>query len=68
MNFPMENELMQILYWLVNTPGLGGLISILLGGGSILTYALMLRWIIQGGNVREDDIYLYPTPSFHKHE
>ncbi len=69
MNFPLDNPVMQFLYWLVNTPGIGGVIAMLLGGGSILAYALMLNWIKKGGDIREDlETYVYPTPALHHEE
>ncbi len=64
MNFPMEYPIFQFFYWLVNTAGLGGIIVGLVGGGSILAYGLMLRWISRGG---EGDVetFAYPTPALH---
>lgn len=69
MNFPLDNPLMQFLYWLVNTPGIGGIIAMLLGGGSILAYALMLNWIKRGRLIQEEiETYVYPTPALHHEE
>lgn len=66
MNFPMEYPVFQFFYWLVNTAGLGGIVVALLGGGSVLAYALTLRWIRSAADER--DTYAYPTPGLHRGE
>ena len=69
MNFPMEYPLFQFLYALLNTPGLGGVLVVIMGGGSILAYSLTLRWIAQGGQASETETYAYPTPGLlHSHD
>jgi hypothetical protein len=68
MNFPMDLPLFQFFYWLVNTPGLGGVAVVLVGGGSIAAYALALRWIRAGAQVQEGETYAYPTLALHQHE
>ncbi|MBM2847556.1 MAG: hypothetical protein HW418_498 [Anaerolineales bacterium] len=68
MNFPMELLIFQFFYWLVNTPGLGGIAVALVGGGSVVAYALALRWIRAGAQVEEKETYAYPTPALHQHE
>lgn len=52
MNFPMEYPLFQFFYWLVNTPGLGGIVVTIVGAGSILVWGLAIRWIVAGGEKR----------------
>jgi len=66
MNFP-QTPLFRFLYWLVNTPGVGSLVVLLIGGGSILAYGLTLRWIVRGGEADEEETYAYPTPALHQH-
>ncbi len=66
MNFP-DTALFLFLYRLINTPGIGGLVVVLVGGGVLLSVALALRWIIQGGKADELEAYVYPTPALHKH-
>lgn len=68
MTFPMEYPIFQFFYWLVNTPGLGGVAVVLLGAGSLLAYGLLLLWIRRGAKADEADIYTYPTPALHRHE
>lgn len=68
MNFPMESPVFQFLYWLVNTAGMGGIVVLLVGGGSMLAYALTLRWIALGGQTEDRETYSYPTPALHPHE
>ena len=67
MNFPMEYPIFQFFYWLVNTTGLGGIVVALVGGGSVLAYALTLRWITRGGEAQETETYAYPTPTLSRH-
>ncbi|MBI3762140.1 MAG: hypothetical protein HY260_09805 [Chloroflexi bacterium] len=62
MNFPMQYPIFQFFYWLVNTPGLGGIIVGFVGGGSVVAYALTLRWINDGGQADEGETYTFPTP------
>ena len=63
MNFPMTQPLFQFFYWLVDTPGLGGVVLLLLTSGAILTAILTLRWICDGSKAKESETYSYPTPS-----
>jgi hypothetical protein len=67
MNFPLDNPIYHFLYWLVNTPGLGGL-----GVGFIIvaclsSFAAALRWIARGAQADEPTTYAYPTSAFHDH-
>lgn len=68
MNFPLDNPLFQFLLWLVDTAGIGGIVVLLVAGGSISAYALTLRWIYLGGKAPESDVYAFPTSSLHSHE
>ena len=65
MNFPLENPIFLLFYWLVNTPGVGGIIAGIVGGGSLLAYGLTLYWIRAGAQVDERTTYAYPTPALH---
>jgi hypothetical protein len=65
MNFPLENPVLQFFYWLVDTPGLGGLTVILFSGASVALYALVLRWVHRGALAEEVETYSYPTPALH---
>ena len=67
MNFP-DTALFSLLYALINTPGVGGIVVALLGGGVVLSIGLTLRWIVQGGKVDELEVYAYPTPALHAHD
>ncbi len=64
MNFP-ENPLFEFLYWLINTPPVGGIAVILVGAGCILAYGLILHWIVRGREADEHETYAYPTPTLH---
>lgn len=63
MNFPMEFPLFRFLYWLINTPGVGGMTVLLIVGGSLAIYFSTLRWIARGGQTDEAEVYTYPTSS-----
>jgi hypothetical protein len=67
MRFPLDSSIFQFFYWLVDTPGLGGLfvglIMILWVGAA----AGALRWIARGALADEPEEYAYPTPALHKH-
>jgi hypothetical protein len=67
MLFPNE-PIFNFLYALMNTPGVGGLAVLLVGAGSVLAYGLALRWIKQGAQAREPEVYAYPTPALHDHD
>lgn len=67
MNVP-QPPLIDFLYWLINTPAMGGIAVGLVAGGSILAYGLALRWIAMGSEANEREIYAYPTPALLEHE
>jgi len=67
MNFPMENPVFQFFYWMVNTPGVGGVLALLVGTCSILGYTLTLRWIVRERGERDETVYSFPTPALHQH-
>jgi hypothetical protein len=66
-HFP-ENPFVLFIYWLLNTPGVGAVFVALLGGALVLTFALVLRWIIDGGKASENAVYVYPTEALHHHK
>ena len=68
MNFPLENPLFRLLYWLVDTAGVGGTIALLVGGGSLTIYLLTLRWIVRGADAEESETYVFPTPTLLDHD
>ena len=66
MNFPMMQPIFQFFYWLVNTPGLGGIVLMVLSLGAVLVALMTLNWINSGKQADESDTYSYPTSSlFH---
>ncbi len=67
MNFP-DTPFYHLLYWLVNTAGVGSLVVLAIGLISIGAYLLTLRWIARGANLPELEDYPYPTPALHAHE
>lgn len=62
MNFPLEQPIFQFLYWLVNTPGIGALVIILLAATALTSFALTLRWIASAKNAEQES---YPYPPRH---
>ncbi len=44
---------MELLYWLINTQTLGGLVVLAAFGGAFTTYVFMLRWIM--GDAEEEE-------------
>ena len=67
MNFPMEKPIFQFLYWLVNTPGLGGVAVGIIVIIAVSFVGSALRWIANGARADETDTYAYPTPALHHH-
>jgi hypothetical protein len=63
MNFPIDNPIFRFFYWLVNTPGLGGIVVGILAGSLLLTYGTVLRWISNGAQSKESETFTYPTSS-----
>ncbi len=68
MNFPMDNPVFQYLYWLFNTPGIGGIVAGGLAGGVVLVFGLTLRWIARGANPREFEPHESPNQLAEGHE
>ncbi len=63
-----DSLLFELLFWMINTPGMGGVFASLLGGGILLAIGVTLRWISKGGQESEVEEYAYPTPALHAHE
>lgn len=66
MNFP-DNPIFQFFYWLVNTPGLGGIGVGLIVIISVSAAGSALWWIAKGAQADELETYAYPTPALHDH-
>jgi uncharacterized integral membrane protein len=67
MNFPLDNPAFNFLFWLANTPGLGGIALGAVVGGCALVFAGALRWIVRGARADETAEFPYPTAALHKH-
>ncbi len=67
MNFPMDSPFFQFLYWLMNTPGLGGIAVVGLAAALAVIFATTLFWIGSGAKAKEANTYAYPTPALHDH-
>ena len=69
MSFPMEEyPILQQLYAIFNTAGIGGIVVVILGGGATASFLLAFLWIRQGGSADETNVYAFPTPALHAHE
>jgi hypothetical protein len=60
MNFPMQYPIFQFFYWLVNTPGVGGIIVMLIGAICTGGAFFLLRWIAQAAKVGGNETYSFP--------
>ncbi|MCL4393999.1 MAG: hypothetical protein M1482_04195 [Chloroflexi bacterium] len=40
---------MSVVYWLINTAGIGGLVVVTVFAVMLVVYARLLRWIVDGG-------------------
>ncbi len=67
MNFPLQDPFFRFLYWLANTPGLGGMAVAGIAGGCAVFFAGALRWITRGARADEPAEYPYPTSALHDH-
>ncbi len=67
MSFPLDNPIFQFFFWLVNTPGLGGLIVGLIVVVFVSMAGGALQWIVRGAQADEPETYAYPTPALHEH-
>lgn len=59
------NPIFTLLYWLLNTPGIGALIVALLGTFLVVLFASVLRWIAKGSSANESAVFTYPTEGLH---
>ena len=64
MNFP-ESSFFDWLYILIDTPGVGSIIAVLLAVIILFAVAVTLRWIVRGADADEPEEYAYPTPALH---
>jgi len=64
MNFP-DNTFFTLVYALINTPTIGGIVVGILATTIMLVVGTTLRWIVQGGQADEAEVYAYPTPALH---
>jgi hypothetical protein len=67
MRFPLDSPILQFFYWLVNTPGLGGLSVGLIVVLWAIAAGSAMRWIARGALADEPETYAYPTPALHEH-
>ena len=45
MNFPFESSLFKLIYWLINTPGVGAVMIGLIVGTALISFSLSLHRI-----------------------
>jgi hypothetical protein len=68
MNFPMDYPIFKFFYWLLNTPGVGGIFVGTLASVILLTFGRTLLWISGGAKAEESETYTYPTSAMLEHE
>lgn len=59
------NPVLHFIYWLINTPGFGGLAVSAIIFTCLGTFAVVLRWIAAGARADETSAYTYPTSALH---
>jgi hypothetical protein len=59
------NPVLHYIYWLINTPGFGGLAVAAIILSCLGTFAVVLRWILAGAQADEPSTYTYPTSALH---
>ena len=59
------NPILHLIYWLINTPGLGGLSVAAIILACLGSFAATLRWIAAGAHADETPTYAFPTPALH---
>ena len=67
MNFP-DTTFIDLLYFIINQPSLGGIVVFILAGGIFLGAVVALRWIIVDDGRENVELYAYPTRALHHHE
>ena len=60
MSMPPD-PILHSIYWLINTPGLGGLSVAAIILSCLGIFAAVLRWIAAGARADEPSTYAYPT-------
>lgn len=66
MNFP-DTPFFHLVYWLLNTAGIGGIFSLVLATSLITGFFLAIRWVVMGAKADENEVYSYPTSSLIEH-
>ena len=67
MNFPDE-PLFHFIYWIINTPSIGGLVVVLVSGMLLTSAIFTLYWVMRGAQADELDVYVYPTETLLEHD
>ncbi len=63
-----DSALLHAIYWLVNTPGLGGVAVAGIIGACAGGFSMALLWIVRGGRAPETSTYTHPTSTLLHHE
>lgn len=64
---PPDSFILRFLYWLVNTPGLGGAAVAAIVLTCLGSFLLALRWIATGRDADDRSSYAYPTSTLLHH-
>ena len=60
MNFPLDNPFYRFLYWLINTPTVGGVFALVILGGLASVFVVTLVWVVNGAKADEPEILYLP--------
>ncbi len=65
---PPDLPILRFIFWLVNTPGLGGAGVTAILVTCLASFFAALRWILGGGRADEATTYAFPTPALLDHD
>ncbi len=68
MNVAPDLPVLRFIFWLVNTPGVGGAGVAALILAALGSFVAALRWIARGSQADNTPVYAYPTPTLLEHE
>ncbi len=67
MHAPPDTTAIRLLFWLLNTPGVGGAAVMGIAGTCALCCVATLRCIARGSKTGETATYSYPTSTLLEH-
>jgi hypothetical protein len=68
MNVAPDLPILRFIFWLINTPGLGGVFLVVVTFTCVGSALAALRWIVRGAEADEPITYAYPTSTLFDHK